>query len=87
MALKKTITFADNFGESSTFDHAYIRVASINGGKSTMAASVEIYKSDGCSLLRVMTVPFIPDLDGENFIKQAYINMKMLPEFAGAEDC
>ncbi len=30
---------------------------------------------------------FAPELDRENFIKQAYEHLKTLPEFEGAEDC
>jgi hypothetical protein len=30
---------------------------------------------------------FAPNLDGANFIKQAYEHLKTLPEFSGATDC
>jgi hypothetical protein len=30
---------------------------------------------------------FAPNLDGPNFIKQAYEHLKTLPEFDGAVDC
>jgi hypothetical protein len=30
---------------------------------------------------------FAPDLNGKNFIAQAYEHLKTLPEFAGATDC
>ena len=30
---------------------------------------------------------FVPNLEGQNFIAQAYEHLKTLPEFAGAEDC
>ena len=30
---------------------------------------------------------YVPNMDGSNFIKQAYEHLKALPEFAGATDC
>jgi hypothetical protein len=30
---------------------------------------------------------FVPNLNGANFIAQAYAHLKTLPEFAGAIDC
>ena len=30
---------------------------------------------------------FTPNLDGQNFIAQAYNHLKTLPEFSGATDC
>lgn len=30
---------------------------------------------------------FVPTLDGDNFIKQAYMHLKSLHDFAGSVDC
>ena len=86
MALKKrlikTITGFD--GELIAND-AYFKVSSISGGKNGLSALVtgvvagnQVYAQEHF---------FEPNLNGENFIKQAYEHIKTLEEFADAEDC
>jgi hypothetical protein len=95
MALRKKITLSGdtmfytsfgvvNTGASSLEVNAYIKVKSVHGGKEAVTASVEF--SDGQMALQKQFV-FAPDLDGPNFIKQAYEHLKTLPEFDGAIDC
>ena len=95
MALRKKITVTGdtmiytpfgvvNTGESMVSVNAYIKVKNVQGGKETVTASVEF--SDGQMALQKQVV-FAPDLDGPNFIKQAYEHLKTLPEFDGAVDC
>lgn len=64
---------------------AYWRIDSIDGNKNSVNIKANAYVNnvqvDGFSAL------FVPDLDGTNFIKQAYEHLKSLPEFAGAVDC
>jgi hypothetical protein len=85
MALTKQIvkTIPGFSGELTST--AYFKVSSLTGGKHGMSALVtgvvagnQIYAVDHF---------FVPDLDGSNFIKQAYMHIKTLPEFAGAVDC
>lgn len=64
----------------------YIRVSHVAGGKNQQTATVTSIEVGG-STVREDLVTFDPDLDGPNFIKQAYEHLKTLPEFAGAEDC
>lgn len=87
MALQKTITLIDNFGESITFRNAYIRVDALNGGKEGFDIMVGIYKLAGGKLITTSRVPFTASIDGNNFIAQAYEHLKTLPEFSNAQDC
>ena len=95
MALRKKITVTGdtmiytpfgvvNIGESSVTVNAYIKVKSVQGSKETATAAVEF--SDGQTALQKQFV-FAPNLDGPNFIKQAYEHIKTLSEFDGAVDC
>lgn len=65
------------------FKDAYIKVLSTAGGKDCQNVSVQI--SSGEKQF-IKGYEFCPDMDGPNFIKQAYLYLKTLPEFEGAED-
>lgn len=87
MALKQKIT--ENIRLVGNVElSAYISVESITGGKGAMLADVRYTKDskDG-DLIKVCQFSFIPNMDGENFISQAYQHLKTLPEFFGAVDC
>lgn len=95
MALSKQLTFpasvtlTGEFGTIRQEDElvlmtAYVKVATIEGSKESMQATVS-FSDKRISLFK--KYEFTPDLDGENFIKQAYEHLKTLPEFAGATDC
>lgn len=66
------------------FDNAYIKVATVNGTKEMIEAVVETDLGNG-SILKD-SVFFVPNLNGTNFIKQAYEHMKTMPDYADAED-
>lgn len=85
MALKQTITLKNNFGLDNVFVDAYIKVESVNGTKEKVTAYVSYKKND--AMLQQKGFAFAPDMDGPNFIKQAYEFMKTLPEFETAIDC
>jgi hypothetical protein len=87
MALTKTITIKNNFGEDSKFANAYLRVDRIEATRHLVSVQLGFYKEGGKDFLSSTTLSFVPDLDGENFIKQAYKHLKSLPEFADAVDC
>ena len=87
MALTKTVTLINNFGEQSEFPEAYLRVDRVEMTKTTGTAHVGYYKEGGQGFLTSASFPFIPDLEGDNSIKQAYDQLKTLPEFADAVDC
>lgn len=87
MALKKSLQLKNNFGEISSFQDCYIKVIDVVGTKNNIMAKVGFFKEKAGLLLQEKIYDVVPDMDGGNFIKQAYDNLKTLPEFAGAEDC
>ena len=87
MALNKAMKLNDNFGEQVSFDETYIRVEDVGGTKHNVAVTANIYKANGGPFLFLFRTNFAPNMDGDNFIKQAYEHLKTLPEFAGATDC
>lgn len=87
MALTKTIQATNNFSESSTLVDAYIKVARVIGNKELITATTEVLSNNQEHLYYTETYEFKPDMDGSNFIKQAYNYLKTLPEFADATDC
>lgn len=87
MALSKTISLTDNFGELITFVNAYIKVAQVSATKNNCTATYQILRSKGGQELEQRFADFSLDLDGPNHIKQTYLHLKSLPEFADATDC
>jgi hypothetical protein len=85
MALKKKIE-AIAFGKNIVVD-AYIKVDSISGNKQTVSYSVITFADDKKSVVVQNTYYFVPDMNGANFIHQAYEHLKTLPDFADAVDC
>lgn len=96
MALTKTMSFSGTATKQGTgwssdsepcnFDvnNCHIKVISVDGGKNGLTAKVTI-TADGFSGYQQYS--FVPKLEGQNFIAQAYEHLKTLPEFAGAIDC
>jgi ribosome-associated translation inhibitor RaiA len=64
--------------------NAYIKVDSISGNKNRIDFTVSFSEND--AVLTAKSYDFKPDLDGDNFIKQAYLYLKTLPEFESATD-
>ena len=64
--------------------NAYVKVETVSGTKSEVSANVSF--SDGMKKF-IKTYNFAVDLDGENYIAQAYKYLKTLPEFEDANDC
>ena len=62
----------------------YVKIDSITGNKENLSFVVSFNKSNK---LAERTFSFQPDIEGLNFIKQAYLYLKTLPEFADAVDC
>jgi hypothetical protein len=65
----------------------YVRVASVSGTKALVSMQVTLSQDSQSIPVHTMGFSFIPDLAGPNFIAQAYLHLKSLPEFAGATDC
>ena len=87
MALKKQVTLKSNFGDDVIFNNAYIKVVALSGNKESMRIEVGTHKAADSVALDRQQYYFAPNLDGKNFIAQAYNHLKTLPEFAGATDC
>jgi protein tyrosine/serine phosphatase len=86
MALTKSITKIVN-GEQKTFSNAYIKIFRISGSKLLINASIEMLSEKNGERLEKTVHSFTPTLDSNNFIAQAYEQIKQLPEFATATDC
>jgi hypothetical protein len=67
---------------------SYCKVTHVLASKDAAEATMVARKntSDG-ELVTTQVFSFVPDLSGSNFIAQAYLHIKTLPEFAGATDC
>lgn len=87
MALNKTYQKTETgFSGSLTCQNAYCRVENIFGSKEQISFDVCVYS--GNNLIATDRYKFEPSLDDGsfNFIKQAYLYLKTLPEFANATD-
>lgn len=86
MALQLTITARDNFGIDVVLENTYCKVSSIAATKEDATATVAFLSGPDGNLYKQKEYQFAPNMDGGNFIKQAYEHLKTLPEFAGAAD-
>lgn len=87
MALQKNLTLVNNFGEDSVFKNAYIRVVEVSATKRSCNATLHFCKEKDGVVLQTKQYAFDVNLDGGNFIKQAYDYLKTSPDFADAIDC
>ena len=95
MALKHTIAVSGELvmnsdslgsiklGNSSQSMSAVIHVQTVTGTKESATADVRFTVGQNCF---AKPYQFTPKMDGDNFIKQAYLHLKTLPEFDGAQD-
>lgn len=67
---------------------SYCKVVALRGDKHMMHAAMSATRdnADG-EIVDGFQIQFVPDLDGPNFIAQAYAHFKSLPQLAGASDC
>jgi len=96
MALTKTYrvagteTVKTEFGVISTkevtvnLQNAYVKVENVNGSKELITATVTTRIGENT---KTKFYSFAPDMNGSNYIKQAYEYLKTLPEFADTSDC
>jgi hypothetical protein len=88
MAIQSSITETrQHFTGELVCSSAYWRIEHISGNKQGLTFVVNAYSTNQGSTLCSNQFSFIPKLDGDNFIKQAYQFLKSLPEFADAVDC
>jgi len=85
MALQKNITTKDNFNIDVSLKNVYIKVESVNATKNEGTISVSFKNED--YVFQIKNFLFTPSMGSDNFIKQAYLHLKSLPEFADAVDC
>lgn len=87
MALKqRKKIFVQPIGEVEL--DTYIQVIYVSGTKDQAVCNVRTRKeSANGGIVSDDVQNFTPDMNGPNFIKQAYLHLKTLPEFEGAEDC
>lgn len=79
-----TTSKLENFTQD--FGDVYIKVESVSANKSKGAALVS-FKSASGKHDKNYEIAISVDEGAPNFIKQAYAQLKTLPEFAGATDC
>ena len=87
MALTKNIVLKDNFDDDKQFANAYIKVDSLSGNKEEMRVMVGIYREKDKQKINSQQLVFVPNLNGVNFISQAYEAMKKDLRFESATDC
>jgi hypothetical protein len=87
MALSKQFTITkEGFRGELVAESAYSKVSSVSGDKNQLTFVVQTFTAaDGIQVAENGYV-FEPNLEGTNFIAQAYEHLKTLPEFADAED-
>jgi len=86
MALKKTLTKAfHGFSGQLQAENVYYKVEQVSGNKERVEFTIRGYK-DGAHI-DSFSAEFQPSMDGGNYIQQAYLHAKTLPEFSGAVDC
>jgi hypothetical protein len=86
MALQK-IHQINFHGKDIVFENCYFKVLSIKGDKESITFTLDAMSSKNGSSISKIDYVFTPELEGVNFIAQAYNNLKTRPEFAGAVDC
>ena len=86
MALNKIFEITV-YGEKLTLRNAYIKIDHVNGNKAQVQAKYVVYSDKNGDIVEENYVGFVPDMQGSNFIKQAYEHLKTLPNFAEATDC
>jgi hypothetical protein len=87
MALKLNLTLKDNFLIDQNFRNSYVKVAQVKANKESAIAIVNFFSEKEGVSLKTENFEFSINLNGSNFIAQAYEHLKTLPEFDGAVDC
>lgn len=75
-----------NLGNQRVAFTAYCKIVAISGNKENGKVIIEC-SSDNSSITKQENVPFSVEENAPNFIKQAYLHLKTLPEWADAIDC
>jgi hypothetical protein len=88
MALRKTLSLTNNFGDQSQID-CYIRVVETLCSKNQCVAKFDLLRNGTDQILEKRDHLFQMDVapDAKNIWEQAYQSLKLVAEFAGAQDC
>ena len=87
MALKGKVILETNLGTSASFEDAYVKVLDVSADKNTGNINVGIFESQNGRLICTQRHPFVPSMDGPNFIKQSYDQIKKQHSFSDMIDC
>lgn len=88
MALKNTYVKSDErFIGELKLPNAYYRIEHISASKKSATCTVSVNSVNGDTAIETKYYSFVPSMNDQNFIAQAYNHLKTLPEFAGAVDC
>lgn len=86
MALQKTYK-TKAFNQEIEIKNAYIKALQVTSDKENSSVLIQIFDSEQKNKIDQFFKEFKTNLSGENPIKQAYLHLKTLPEFADAVDC
>lgn len=81
MALRSSFEFA-----GLTVADGYLRVIEVSGTKNSVGFGLAYLNGTDGPLVKTERFSFTPNMQGDNFIRQAYLYLKTLPDFADAED-
>lgn len=73
-------------GQQKTSFMAYCKIINIYGNKESGEVTVQCSNDDYKTNLQYV-IPFSVEDGAENFIRQAYLHLKTLPEFQESQDC
>jgi hypothetical protein len=85
-AFVNTQSGAISIGQQKTAFTAYCKITNLSGDKANGRATVE-FAGDNYKMNKTFAVQFSVEDGAPNFIKQAYLQLKALPEWADATDC
>jgi hypothetical protein len=85
MALQKQMTFKTQYGDIGV-NNVYIKVMDVSASKDSGTANLRYSNGKDGNFLSQASYEFPVNLDGKNFIAQAYDHLKTLPEFSQAMD-
>ena len=75
-----------SIGQQKTAFTAYCKIVNLSGDKSRGRVTIECV-GDNYKMNKTFAVQFSVEDSAPNFIKQAYLQLKSLPEWADATDC
>ena len=82
MALQQTLSHS-----GFSLSDAYLKVSTYRGDKFMLSFNLDVKAAQESTSLTTKVYSCQYDLEGPNPIKQAYLHLKTLPEFADAVDC